>query len=141
MLYQVKDLARLSGVRPDTIRYYTKIKLLHPRRNPANAYQLYDQKDLKRLEFIRRAKNLGYSLKEITQIFKEAEKGKSPCPLVRDLIQHRIHDHRKWLEELMELQERMEQALAKWATMPDGVPTGDSVCHLIESVENGESSK
>jgi len=35
------------------------------------------------------------------------------------------------------LQERMEQALRRWERMPDRSPSGDSVCHLIESFEVG----
>ncbi len=46
---------------------------------------------------------------------------------------HRIDENRRKLQELMQLQERMEHALEQWRTMPDGVPDGHSVCHLIES--------
>ena len=46
----------------------------------------------------------------------------------------RIDENRQRLDELLALQVRMEQALKKWGDMPDGVPDGHSVCHLIESV-------
>jgi hypothetical protein len=52
---------------------------------------------------------------------------------VRQIIERRIGENRRRLEELNALQQRMEQALAKWRTMPDGVPDGDRVCELIES--------
>jgi MerR family transcriptional regulator, Zn(II)-responsive regulator of zntA len=136
MLYQVKELANLCSVPPDTIRHYTRIGLLRPARDPVNGYRQYTQSDSKRLGFIRTAKSLGYSLKEIEHILAESQKGKSPCPLVRDLIGHRIQVNRARLEQLMELQVRMEQALKSWKKMPDGVPNGDSICHLIESVGN-----
>ncbi len=140
MIYQVKELAELCKVPPDTIRHYTRIGLLRPARNPENGYCQYTFSDSKRLDFIRKAKSLGYSLKEIEHIIGESQKGNSPCPLVRDLIHHRIHENRVHLEELMELQVRMEQALASWANMPNGIPDGNSICHLIESIGINQGS-
>lgn len=134
MLYRVKELAKLCQVPPDTIRHYTRIGLLQPTRDPVNGYRQYTVSDSKRLDFIRKAKNLGFSLKEIEHILAESQKGKSPCPLVRDLIRQRIQANRARLDHLLELQERMERALASWDHMPDGIPDGDSVCYLIESV-------
>jgi MerR family transcriptional regulator, Zn(II)-responsive regulator of zntA len=134
--FQVNELALRCDVSADTVRYYAKIGLLQPERDPASGYKRFDEKDMKRLGFIRRAKSLGYTLNEIKQILEESRKGKSPCPMVRDLIQRRIQTHRHRLEEQMELQKRMEEALDRWAAMPDGIPDGDSVCVLIESIEN-----
>ena len=135
MLYQVKELADICKVPPDTIRHYTRIGLLRPARDPENGYRKYTISDSKRLNFIRKAKSLGYSLKEIEHILTESLKGNSPCPLVRDLIKHRIDANRAKLEQLMELQISMEQALARWEKMSDGIPDGNSICHLIESVD------
>lgn len=140
MLYQVKELAALCKVPPDTIRHYTRIGLLRPERDPVNGYRQYSISDSKRLAFIRKAKSLGYSLKEIEHILAESQKGKSPCPMVRDLISQRIHANRARLEQLMKLQVSMEQALTSWENMPDGIPDGDCICHLIESVGINQDS-
>ena len=133
MLYQVKDLARLCKVPAHTVRHYTRIGLLRPDRDPDNGYCQYQVSDSVRLNFIRKAKRLGYTLKDIQQILAESRKGNSPCPRVREIIARRIQENRENLEQLVELQERMEEALAKWQEMPDGVPNGASICHLIES--------
>ena len=53
--------------------------------------------------------------------------------MVRDLINKRIKTNRERLEQLMELQIRMEQALSDWATMSDWIPGEHSICQLIES--------
>jgi len=139
--YQVKQLARLCKVPADTVRHYTRIGLLKPDRDPANGYYQYRVSDSKRLDFIKKAKSLGYSLKEIEHILAESRKGKSPCPMVRELISRRIKENRAHLEQLMELQLRMENALESWEQMPDGVPDGDSICHLIESTDVSRDSK
>ncbi len=134
MSYQVSELALKCDVSKDTVRFYAKIGLIQSRRNLGNGYQYFDENAVKRLEFIKRAKYLGYTLKEIRQIFDESLKGSSPCPLVRNIIQQRLQSNRKRLTQLIALQGHMEEALAKWSTMPDGVPDGDSICKLIESI-------
>ena len=139
-MFQVKEIARHCQVTPETVRYYTRIGLLRPIRDPLNGYRQFNGNETKRLDFIRKAKRLGYSLNEIKHILDESQKGKSPCPMVRDLIAHRIQVNRARLEQLMELQVRMEQALANWANLPDGIPDGDGVCQLIESFNCNEES-
>ncbi len=88
---------------------------------------------MQKLKFITRAKQLGYKLSEIKKIFDDCEKGESPCPRVRKIIENRIPDNRKKLEQEMVLQQRMERALLQWDKMPNGVPDGDTICILIES--------
>ncbi|MDQ3801368.1 MAG: MerR family transcriptional regulator, partial [Acidobacteriota bacterium] len=82
----VNTLAKQSGVPLDTIRYYTRIGLLKPSRNPQNGYKIYQPTDAVRVRFIRAAKDLGFTLAEITEILDEAKHGNSPCPLVREII-------------------------------------------------------
>ena len=130
----VIELARTADVTPHVVRHYTRIGLLHPKRDEANGYKLFSRSDLKRLLFIRRAKLLGYTLSDIRTILDNAQQGQSPCPLVRNIIRNRIEDNRQLINELVELQSRMEKALWIWEELPDGVPDGDSVCYLIDSM-------
>lgn len=131
----VIELARASGTAPDTVRYYTRRGLLKPTRDPCNDYRLYRPRDVRRLCFIGQAKRLGYTLGEIHQILEDADRGRTPCPRVRVILQRRIKENRQGLKESVALQRRMEQALSRWAALPDGIPDGDSVCHLIESFD------
>lgn len=126
-------LADQSGVTVQQVRYYTRRRLLKPARHPRNRYKLYRGSDVARLRFILKAKNLGFTLSEISKIFAESYQGGSACPLAREIIANRIADNRKKLNEMLELQTRMETALAKWANLPDKLPDGHTVCHLIES--------
>ncbi len=130
----VTELARAASVTPHVVRHYTRIGLLKPFRNEENGYKLYNRHDLNRLMFIRRAKYLGYTLADIRGILDEARHGNSPCPHVRRIIQKRIEENRAKLSELALLQDRMEDALNEWRKLPDGMPDGDSVCYLIESM-------
>lgn len=129
----VSELSRQGRVAPHVVRYYSRIGLLSPSRHPDNGYKLFSRSDISRLRFIRQAQSLGYTLEEIAQILDTSAQGKSPCRRVRDILQRHVEENRQKLEELMQLQNRMEDALRKWDKMPDRAPDRESVCHLIES--------
>jgi len=133
----VAKLSKQTRVSPDTIRYYVRVGLLSPSRQKDNNYQQFDSQDAQRLKFIHDAKQLGFSLKEIRQIIEQSDTGNSPCPIVRDIIQNRILENRRKLDELHALQNRMESALQQWSDLPDGIPDGHCICHLIESTSHG----
>ncbi len=132
-------LAKKSDVSLYTVRHYTRIGLLKPVRNSNNNYKIYQPSDTVRVRFIKAAGNLGFSLTEIADVLDEAKHGKSPCPMVREIIVRRIEENRRKIKEMQKLQKKMENALEDWSRMKDSMPNGDSVCHLIESV--GEIAK
>ncbi len=127
-------LAKKSDVPIYTVRHYTKIGLLKPRRDPRNGYKVYNFSDSTRLKFIMAAKDLGFTLAEISQILDEAKHGNSPCPMVRDIVKARIDENKRKIKEMQKLQKKMENSLNDWAEMENAMPNGDSVCHLIETV-------
>ena len=130
----VIELAKLVGVTPDVIRYYARIGLLKPKRNPANNYKQFSPADVKHVQFIRRAQRLGFALVEIAEIIKKSRQGKTPCPMVREIILRRIEEKSRDLKDLIGLQNRMKSALAQWKNLPDGIPDGHAICQLIEAV-------
>lgn len=131
---KVQELARLEQISADTIRHYVRIGLLQPDK-AANGYHLFSASDRQRLRFIRQARDLGFTLDDIQNILQEAGRGSSPCPTVRHLIEPRLAEARSRLQAMQALVERMEKAVASWQAMPDCHPSGDHICHLIESCE------
>lgn len=136
---KVKDMARAAGVTPDTVRFYTREKLLAPSRNPANNYQQFSSEDLRRLRFARKARQLGFSLPEIRDILNQADDKHSPCPMVRSVFEKRLIDVERQIDELQQLHQRMQKALDAWQGMPDGTPDGHTICRLIEHWDQAES--
>ena len=131
---QVHELARRAAVAPHVVRYYARLGLLRPARDPRNKYQDFSQSDLQHLAFILKAKRLGFTLGEVRMVLDMSRKGKTPCPLVREVVRRRVADNAHDLAELISLQERMQSALRRWRGMPDGVPDGPAICRLIEAV-------
>lgn len=136
-MFTVNELATRAAAPAHVVRYYARIGLLKPRRHQENGYRLFGKQDAQRLRFIRLAKKLGFTLGEIRQITEHADHGESPCGDVRKIIQQRIRENRVKIDAMVNLQNRMECALEAWESMPDGIPDGHHVCHLIESFEDG----
>ena len=118
---KVSELAQAAGVTPETVRYYPRVGLLAPAKDSSNGYRRFD------------AKRLGCQLDEIAKIFGLADGGRTPCPVVREIVERRIVETRVRLAEMQALQARLENAVALWARMPDGEPDGHAVCALIEA--------
>lgn len=133
-MFTANELAKKTDVPIFTIRHYTKIGLLKPLKNRQNGYKMYQVSDSTRLKFIIAAKNLGFTLHEISEILDKANHGNSPCPMVREIVQIRLEENKRKIRELKNLQKKMESALDDWSKMKDSTPNGESVCGLIESV-------
>lgn len=133
-MFTANELAKKTDVPIFTIRHYTKIGLLKPLKNQQNGYKMYQVSDSTRLKFIIAAKNLGFTLHEISEILDKANHGDSPCPMVREIVQIRLEENKRKIRELQNLQKKMQSALDDWSKMKDSTPNGESVCGLIESV-------
>ena len=131
---QVKDVAEQARVPTHVVRYYTRIGLLRPRRDPVNRYRLYAPADVSRMKFIRRAKSLGFTLNDVRAILRDADSGISPCPEVREILRKRVREIESRLESLRRLKRRLKQAEELWETMPDRAPDHQCLCHLIDAV-------
>lgn len=129
----VSELARRFHISADTIRHYTKLGLLIPNRDPFNGYRLYRREDESRLRFVLSAKKLGFGLKDIQEILSVAEAGDTACPIVRELIEHRVVKVRQEITDAQHLLLEMEDAMVHWNHLPDRAPSSSSVCHLIEA--------
>ena len=133
---KVKQLADALETSQHTVRFYTRIGILNPRRSRINGYRDYGEKERGRLRFVLCARNLGFSVDDIQKVISEAENGNSPCPLARELIGARLQETTLRNKETMVLRRRMKKAVAEWQKKPNKVPTGHMVCHLIEDYES-----
>jgi len=129
---RVKQLAKLLSITPDTVRFYTRIKVLQPNKSKDNGYRDYSEKDISRLKFILSARQLGFTVNDIQEILAQADKKKSPCPTVRRLFDQRLRETEQLFLETVQLRERMQLAVREWSEKPDQAPNGLMVCHLID---------
>lgn len=75
----ISEFARTAGVRPDTVRYYVRLGLLRPRtgaKGGRNAYQVFDERDVKAIKLVRLSQAAGLSLREIEALSRERRAGR-----------------------------------------------------------------
>jgi len=133
----VKEVAEKLGVTADTVRFYTRIQLLNPKINPNNHYKEYSQANVERLKFVVASRALGFTVEDISTIIAKAENHKSPCPTVRHIIEKRLEETERKFQDLVALRARMTAAIEQWESIPDCVPNGHMICHMIESFSEG----
>jgi MerR family mercuric resistance operon transcriptional regulator len=98
-------LARAAGVATSTVRYYERAGLLHPRARSAGNYRLYSAEDLQRLRFIRAAQATGFTLDDITHLFRPTS-----CQRVQRLIQDRLGTVEARMKELRHVRRVLQQS-------------------------------
>jgi MerR family mercuric resistance operon transcriptional regulator len=104
---QIGELSRRTGCNIETIRYYERVGLMPapPRRG---RYRNYGGEHVSRLAFVRRARELGFTLDEVRALLGLAAGGQASCAEVRDLAASHLQDVRARIADL----KRMERALA-----------------------------
>ena len=106
-------LARAAGVNVETIRYYENIGLMPEPFRTANGYRVYDETDLKRLSFIRRCRELGFSLEEVRGLLGLVDGGDYTCADVRDLSIVRLGDVRQKIRDLRKMERTLKEMVSQ----------------------------
>jgi len=124
-------LARDSGVNLETIRFYERSGLLPaPQRSPAG-YRHYQPEDVRRLRFIRRGRELGFSLDEIRSLLDLAAHPESPCASADQMVR----EHLDAIETRIRDLQNMRAELSKLA----GCHSGHAEhCRLLEALDSRE---
>lgn len=132
----IGDLSKRTGVPVKTIRYYEDLGLLDKPKRTGSDYRVYTQKDVDKLLFIKKAKELGLKLSEIKTIINRADKGLAPCCcLVRELFTKKIREYEDKIVELNATKKRLEEKLTKWVKPRQAKKMKYSVCPQIETNE------
>jgi len=125
-------LAKLSGVTPDTIRFYERSGLLPKPSRTASGYRVYDDAALNQVRFIRKAQSLGFSLDEIIRIISLRGQGKETCRCVIAIAEATLAETETKLKELHQFKDRLTANLRRWKQKRRG-PIAAEFCALIEA--------
>ena len=104
---KIGQLAKLSGTTTKTIRYYELLGLLHEPERTDSGYRLYEEQDVERLTFIRKAKSLGFSLTDIGETLTLYDSQQAPCIHVLALLDRKIKAIEQLVIELQELRQEL----------------------------------
>lgn len=103
----IGNLARAADVNVETIRYYQRIELVDKPVKPSRGYRRYPAAIVDRIQFIKRAQDLGFTLNEITELLSlddgSCDEARTLAELKRKVIQQRIEDLQAMQNELSRL--------------------------------------
>lgn len=134
-LLKIGELAARCKVSTDTIRYYEKHGLVSPNARSEAGYRLFDQHNQATLEFILRAKRIGFSLTEIKSLLRiEARKAQFSCDEVKELLTRKRANIQNQLEQL----QHIEQMLTDLSNTCDGNHDSAAECPILDELESGE---
>lgn len=105
--YRISQLAKECQIKADTIRFYEKIGLMPKPFRRANGYRYYDNAALKRLRFITRSKNIGFTLEEIMELLALKGTQKNACHEIQTQAQTKIHLIDQKLKELQTIKQAL----------------------------------
>ncbi len=127
---QIGRVARQTGLSVDAIRFYERQRLLdHPARTQGG-FRLFSAADIQRIQFIRRAQQLGFSLPEIRQLVLLDREDTQACSHMREILIAKLDAVREKIRELGLLKKHLSRSLrecernlkAQGACSDDGCP-------------------
>ena len=113
---QIGELSRRTGCNIVTIRYYEQIALLPAPARSAGRYRVYDTADVRRLAFIRRSRELGFTLDEVrTLLSLSAGDGQDTCANVREVAERHLADVRAKIGDIQAMEHVLADAVRRCA--------------------------
>jgi Cu(I)-responsive transcriptional regulator len=116
----IAEAARRAGLTAKAIRFYEAQGLLQPQR-ASNGYRAFAEPDVHRLRFLRRARDLGFSVDECRELLALYHDGAREPGSIRALAEDRVHDLDRRLAQLQSIR----RALAQLAGWQEGQPLPD----------------
>lgn len=107
------ELARVVGVKVETILFYEKAGLLpRPSRTDSN-YREFDQAHVARLSFIRRARDLGFGLQAVRQLLTLADDKGKPCDAIDVIAREQLREVKRKIADLKALQAELSHIVGQ----------------------------
>lgn len=131
----IGQLAKQADVGVETVRFYERQGLLEEPGRRASGYRQYDEGVVRRLQFIRRAKELGFTLKEIKDLLSLRVDPTTTCADVKEQAESKITD----IEQKIRTLQRMKRALVTVTKSCSGSGQPTTECPILEAIEtNGK---
>lgn len=128
---KIGDLARATATKVVTVRYYEKIGLLAPPNRSVGNYRSYDNAALDRLRFIRRCRDLGFSLDQIRELLELSSDVERPCAEVDKITAVHLAEVERKTADLQAL--ALAQELRRISATCNGGGT-ISNCRILDAI-------
>lgn len=122
----IGQVARQAGVTVETVRFYQRQRLIAEPKKPLSGYRLYGKDTIARLRFIKRAQELGFTLKEISNLLLL---GDGHCADTKGLAAKKLATVKAKIADLQAMRKVLEELIRKCETNPD-----QKSCPLVTSL-------
>jgi len=137
IMYRIGEIAKLADVTPDTIRYYEKQQMMDHGGRTEGGFRLYTDHDLKRLKFIRHARQLGFTLESIRELLSiRVDPEHHTCQESKSIVQARLSEVEARIEEM----QAMRRSLQKLNDACCGTAHSSVYCSILEALEQGPAN-
>lgn len=109
----VGKLAGLAGCKVETVRYYEKAGLMPEPERTAGGHRLYSKGHLKRLYFIRRSRELGFSIAQIRELLGMIDEPDHTCGEIKAIAWDQAREVQRKIEDLQRLKKVLNEITAK----------------------------
>lgn len=133
--FTIGQVASRAGVGVETIRFYERKGLIAKPKRRASGYRQYPPDAVRRLRFIRHAKDIGFTLREISDLLMLRVDPESTCADVRGRAHDKITDIENRIESLVQMKAALERIASKCKGRG---PTSE--CPILEELDREEAS-
>jgi len=130
-VYKIGEVTKLTDMSADTLRYYEKYGLLPAISRNTSGVRLYNDKDISRLKFIKRAQRMNFSLDEIKKLLSMREDPQHAKDSVRLLTADKLKNIEEQLSELSTLRNELQLLLNLCRGSENG-------CPIIEGMDSDD---
>jgi len=123
----IGTLAKRGGVNVETIRYYQRRGLLHEPSKPREGFRRYELESVKRVHFIKRAQNLGFTLEEIQGLLDLGER--KACSQTRAMTAHKLEIIEQKITELSKIRKALTRLVRDCDASSEGAQC--PIIHLL----------
>jgi MerR family transcriptional regulator, copper efflux regulator len=108
------ELAHAVGISTDTLRHYERLGVLPKAPRTSSGYRVYPPDSPQRVNMIRHALRLGFTLAELAEILHTRDRGGAPCKRVLEMLEGKLDSLEKHIAELQRMQKYMGQIVRDW---------------------------
>ncbi|WP_370190948.1 helix-turn-helix domain-containing protein [Qipengyuania sp.] len=125
---RIGELARATGTKAETIRYYEREGILPAADRTDSNYRDYSTEHLQMLSFVRRARGLGFNMAQVRELLALSDHDEKPCQDVDHLVRQQLADVEQRMTDLASLRDELSQMLRSC----DADKIGE--CRIVESL-------
>jgi len=134
-MLKISQLAQRTGLSAHTLRFYEKNGLINASQRSEAGYRYYNDADVRRAEFVKTARSIGFSLEDIGQLLSiRVNKNSHSCQDVTDITRHKLDEVNQKIDELLSMQKTLSILLDSCC----GGPENATHCSILEALEEGE---